>query len=105
VAISGRALWWPPSKVAGRYVAALQATARPPALAAAPLPDFNAGPVPDDRDDALELALLLAEEDAAVGDYGQALRSLDAAAALCGGVLPPAWADRRDRWRAARAIR
>src|SRR4051794_20319107 len=100
-AASGRALWWPPGKVAGRYLAALQATARPPELAAARLQDFQAGPLADDRDDALELALLLAEGDAEMGDYAQALRALDAAAALAGGVLPDEWARRRDAWRAA----
>ena len=31
-----------------------------------------------------------------MGDYAQALRALDAAAALTGGVLPAEWAQRRD---------
>ena len=100
-AVSGRALWWPPSKVAGRYLAGLMATARPPVLAAAELQDFATGPPIDDREDALELALMLAEEDAAMGDYGQALRALDAASALSGGVLPAAWEERRAAWQRA----
>ena len=51
-----------------------------------------------ERDAALELALLLADEDAAAGDLHQALHALDAAAALAGGVLPAAYAERRERW-------
>lgn len=99
--VSGRALWWPPGKIAGRYLAPLLATARPPVLAAAPLQDLVGGTRADDNDDARELALLLAEEDAALGDYTQALHALDAAAALSGGVLPSEWESRRSAWRAA----
>ena len=40
----------------------------------------------------------MADEDAAVGDFAQALHALDAAAALSGGVLPAAYAERRERW-------
>ncbi|HWK26884.1 MAG TPA: FAD-dependent oxidoreductase [Solirubrobacter sp.] len=101
-AVSQRALWWPPGKIAGRYLAPLQSTARPPLLSAAQLQDLPSGPTTDDRDDARELALLLAEEDAAIGDYGQALRALDAAAALTGGVLPEEWMRRRAKWLAVR---
>ena len=67
--VSRRALWWPPSKIAGRYLAPLLATARPPLLSAAQLQDYRPGPEGADRDDAYELALMLAEEDAAMGDY------------------------------------
>ncbi len=102
-AVSRRALWWPPGKIAGRHLAPLLATARPPVLSgAAELQDYNAGHVDEDRDDARELALLLADEEAAMGDYAQALRALDAAAALTGGVLPAGWGKRRDAWVAAR---
>jgi sulfide:quinone oxidoreductase len=99
--VSGRALWWPPGKIAGRYLAPLLATARPPVLTAAPLQDLASGPPADDREEALELALLLAEEDAALGDYPQALYALDAAAALSGGVLPGEWEERRTAWRSS----
>jgi sulfide:quinone oxidoreductase len=98
-AVSGRALWWPPGKIAGRYLAPLLATARPPVLAASPLQDLAGGPPAADREDALELALLLAEEDAAIGDHAQALHALDAAAALSGGVLPAEWERKRAAWR------
>jgi sulfide:quinone oxidoreductase len=95
-AVSQRALWWPPGKIAGRYLAPLLATARPPSLAAAPLQDDR----PLAAAEAQELALLLADEEAGMGDFGQALRALDAAAAL-GGELPDAWAERREVWRTA----
>jgi sulfide:quinone oxidoreductase len=98
---SSRALWWPPGKIAGRYLAPYLATARPPDLGAAPLTDrsVSGGEPAQGRDDALELALLLADEDARAGDLRQALHALDAALALGGGVLPAAYAERRARWR------
>ena len=99
--VSGRALWWPPSKIAGRYLAPLLATARPPLLASAQMQDLSAGPAGEDREDASELALLLAGEEAAMGDFVQAVRALDAAAAVTGGVLPAEWSARRAAWVAA----
>jgi sulfide:quinone oxidoreductase len=99
--VSSRALWWPPGKVAGRYLAPYLSTARPVSLGSEPLVDRSAGRVSADeaeRDAALDLALLLAEEDEAAGDLRQALHALDAAAALGGGVLPAAFAERRERW-------
>jgi sulfide:quinone oxidoreductase len=102
---SRRALWWPPAKIAGRYLAPLLATARPPQLATAQLQDFASTAADrDDRDDARELALLLADEEAAMGDYGRALHALDAAAALTGGLLSPEWTRRREEWTAARRL-
>jgi sulfide:quinone oxidoreductase len=95
---SGRALWWPPGKVAGRYLAPYLADARPRDLADAPLADRRPGATAPDHDEAFELALLLAEEDARLGDYRQALHALDAAAALSGGVLPDRWAESRSAW-------
>jgi sulfide:quinone oxidoreductase len=98
--VSSRALWWPPGKVAGRYLAPYLADARPRDLVGEPLQDRTAGPgrAAPDRDDAYRLALLLAEEDARIGDYRQALHALDAAAALAGGVLPEQWVESRSRW-------
>ena len=95
---SARALWWPPGKVAGRYLAPYLSDARPRNLAAEPLVDRRPGVSAPDHDDAFELALLLAEEDAKFGDYRQALHALDAAAALSGGVLPDRWAESRSIW-------
>jgi sulfide:quinone oxidoreductase len=99
-AVSRRALWWPPSKIAGRYLAPLLATARPPLLATSQMQDLSPRPAEEGREDARELAFALAEEDAAVGDYAQAVRAVDAAAALTGGVLPEEWARRRAAWAA-----
>jgi sulfide:quinone oxidoreductase len=98
---STRALWWPPAKIAGRYLAPLLSTARPVAVASEPLLDRVPTTESPDAGEALELALLLADEDAKLGDYGQAVEALDAAAALGGGQLSPALALKRDRWMAA----
>ena len=95
--VSGRALWWPPGKVAGRYLTPLLATARPHLLAPAMLADRSRQGAPE-ASDALELAVLMAEADAAAGDLGQAVQALDAAAALHGGELPPDLAARRAAW-------
>ena len=99
---SGRALWWPPGKIAGRYLAPYLATARPQPLGAEPLVDRVAHRGRSDDAEhvaALELAVLLADEDAAAGDLPHAMQALDAAAAVCGGALPPEYAGRRERWR------
>ena len=42
--------------------------------------------------------MLIAEEDARLGDFDQALHALDAAAALRGGVLPAELAAKRAEW-------
>jgi sulfide:quinone oxidoreductase len=102
-AAAGQALWWPPAKIAGRYLAPYLATARPAPLGAGVLADRV--PVPgspiseDEQQDALELALLLADCDARWGDYASALNALDAAEALQ-GTLPPDYEAKRRAWRA-----
>ena len=50
------------------------------------------------EEDALALALTLADEDARGGDYRQALHALDAARALTGGVLPEDYAAKQRDW-------
>ena len=103
-AATGQALWWPPAKIAGRYLAPYLATARPRPLSSELLSDR--GPVPGpslseaEYRDALELALLLAGCDARWGDYRSALSALDAAEAL-EGTLPPEYEARRREWTAA----
>ena len=101
-AASGQALWWPPAKIAGRYLGPYLATARPRLLAAESLVDRVAlgHTPPPDEDDALELALLLAECDARWGDYASALSALEAAEAVQ-GVLPPEYETKRRQWLAA----
>jgi sulfide:quinone oxidoreductase len=103
----GQALWWPPSKVAGRYLAPYLATARPNPLRSELLSDrapIAGRPISDaERGDALELALLLAECDARWGDYTSALNALDAAEALQ-GVLPPEYEAKRRAWSVAHRL-
>jgi sulfide:quinone oxidoreductase len=106
-AVSGKPLWWPPAKVAGRYLAPFLATARPQPLSAALLADRI--PVPaqstsdTDYEDALELALLLADCDARWGDFDAALHALDAAQALH-GALPSEYEAKRREWTAAARV-
>lgn len=101
-AAAGQPLWWPPAKIAGRYLAPRLATARPQPLAAAPLIDRVAvgSHEEDDEREALELALLLADCDARWGDYASALSALEAAEAL-EGALPPEYEAKRREWTAA----
>jgi sulfide:quinone oxidoreductase len=108
-AAAGQALWWPPAKIAGRFLAPYLATARPAALVPAALVDRVAEPAPDadseaDQQDALELALLLADCDARWGDHRSALSALDAAEALA-GALPPEYEAKRREWLAAEHTR
>ena len=102
-AAAGQALWWPPAKIAGRYLAPYLATARPSPLSSGMLEDRVPVPGPRVSDeeyvDALELALLLADCDARWGDYPSALNALDAAEALQ-GALPPEYEAKRREWRA-----
>jgi sulfide:quinone oxidoreductase len=106
-AAAGQALWWPPAKVAGRYLAPYLSTARPAPLAAGVLADRVpvAGPPVDDEDqqEALELALLLADSDARWGDFDSALSALAAAEALQ-GALPPEYEAKRRAWRAGHEL-
>jgi sulfide:quinone oxidoreductase len=106
-AAAGQALWWPPAKIAGRYLGPFLATARPEPLGSELLADRVAVPgVPlseAEYEDALELALLLADCDARWGDYGAALNALDAAEALQ-GALPPEYEAKRREWRAAERV-
>jgi sulfide:quinone oxidoreductase len=101
---AGQPLWWPPAKIAGRYLAPYLATARPRPLEPVVLADRAAVPGSSDADaeyhDALELALLLADCDARWGDYRSALQALDAANAL-EGALPPEYEAKRREWRDA----
>jgi sulfide:quinone oxidoreductase len=100
-AAAGQALWWPPAKIAGRYLAPYLATARPSPLSSGVLADRVPVPGPpvsaEEHEDALALALLLADCDARWGDYASALNALDAAEALQ-GALPPEYEAKRREW-------
>ncbi len=106
-AAADQALWWPPAKIAGRYLAPYLATARPALLAAGVLADRVPVPGPpvsdDEQQEALELALLLADSDARWGDFDSALSALDAAEALQ-GALPPEYEAKRRAWRAGHEL-
>ena len=98
---STQALWWPPGKVAGRFLAPYLSSARPAALGSRPLVDRVAVGHADastGHSEALDLTLLLAEADARWGDVNSALRALEAAEAL-EGALPPEWEHKRAEWR------
>jgi len=105
-AASDQPLWWPPAKIAARYLAPHLATARPMSLAAEPLTDRIAVPgsrvSEAERHEALELTLLIADGDARWGDYRSALSALDAAEAL-EGALPPEYETKRRMWTAEAA--
>jgi len=81
---STRALWSPPEKIAGRYLAPYLATARPSRLAAAPLAErVPALPGPDAvDDDAVRLAFAIASAEVRCGNSARALAALEAAHAL-----------------------
>jgi hypothetical protein len=101
---SGQALWWPPAKIAGRYLGPYLATARADVLGSdvlsdrAPIP--GGGDAEAEQHDAVELALLLAECDARWGDYSSALDALSTAEMLTGTLAPEYEAKRRE-WQAA----
>ncbi len=86
--VSHGALWWPPAKVAGRYLT------RFVAASTAALEDRADGPEPS----GIDLIAQAAEEDAAAGDLASAIRTLDDADAWL-GPLPAGVARRRDEWR------
>jgi sulfide:quinone oxidoreductase len=104
-AAAGQPLWWPPAKIAGRYLGPYLATARPQPLSRELLADRVAVPgrplSEPEFEDALELALLLADCDARWGDYAAALNALDAAEGLR-GALPVEYEAKRREWRAAK---
>jgi sulfide:quinone oxidoreductase len=98
-------LWWPPSKVAGRYLAPYIAdhaarTNQP----SPPLGDFSGVDEADARDhrEAIELALTAAEADARWQDYRSALRWLEVAEQL-DLTLDPDFLLKREQWRRALA--
>ena len=95
-------LWWPPGKIAGRYLAPYL-SGRYPRGHAQTLADFP--PASEDparvesmHDDARELALTFAERDSADGHFDSALEWLEVIERL-DGILPPGYVEKRDAWR------
>jgi len=101
-AAGGAPLWWPPSKIAARFLAPRLA-ALAGSQAGPPLTDVEAPEAEElaraeaDHADAVELALGMADADAIWGDYLSALRWLDLAEEL-DFSLPSAYVDKRREW-------
>lgn len=101
---STAALWWPPGKIAGRYLAPLLARLSRDELPAPPLADLNELFESDPKaaeaghGEALSLALAAADAEAGWGDTATALRWLDVAEQL-NVTLPAEYSERKARWR------
>jgi sulfide:quinone oxidoreductase len=95
-------LWWPPGKIAARYLAPYLA-GRTEGGTPPPLDDVekllgsDAEAAEADRASALELALSAADADAGWEDYASALKWLEVAERL-NVTLPPDYAGKRDEW-------
>jgi sulfide:quinone oxidoreductase len=100
--LAANPLWWPPTKIAGRYLGPyLAATARPGEdnpLEHRPVSSDDPRPLQAGHRQARELALTFALADASSQDYRSALRWLEVVEQLDGG-LPPGYAERRAEWR------
>ena len=101
VAAGGRALWWPPAKVAGRYLGPYIASA----LGEQPSPELvdlqaPTSQVIDDGENAhaVELLLVAADADARAGDFAGAIHWLWVVERL-NLVIPAEYVTRRDEWR------
>jgi sulfide:quinone oxidoreductase len=94
-------LWWPPGKIAGRYLAPYLARHSPltrdQTLVDLPPSTDDPGKVQRLHDEARELALTFAERDGADGHFDSALQWLDVVERL-DGVLPPGYLEKRARW-------
>jgi sulfide:quinone oxidoreductase len=95
-------LWWPPGKIAGRYLAPYLAGHNPltrdQTLADLAPPPQDPGRAEGLHEEARELALTLAERDATDGHFESALQWLEVIERL-DGVLPPGYLQKRDIWR------
>jgi sulfide:quinone oxidoreductase len=102
-------LWWPPGKIAGRYLAPLLARLSRDELDTATLADLDEALGADPKAaeaghrEALSLALAAADAEAGWGDTATALRWLDVAEQL-NVTLPVEYAERRARWRDELAV-
>ena len=101
--LAGNALWWPPTKIAGRYLGPYLASASTPTergtLEDRPVSSRDSDAVRASADEARELALVFAEADARSGDFRSAVSWLEIIERL-DGVLPPDRLKMRDAWRA-----
>jgi sulfide:quinone oxidoreductase len=99
---SAGALWWPPTKVAGRYLGPYLARRLGEGPGTDELADLspaaNAATEEGEHEQALAVVLSAADADADVGDYQGALRWLALAEQL-DFVIPAGYATRRYEWR------
>ncbi len=100
--LAANPLWWPPTKIAGRYLGPyLAETARRKEgspLEDQPMSSDDPREVQAGHREARELALSFALADANSDDYRSALRWLEVVEQL-DGVLPPGYDERRTEWR------
>jgi sulfide:quinone oxidoreductase len=91
-------LWWPPTKIAGRYLGPYLARTAQPAEGIQRVSSDDPREVQAGHREARELALTFSLADANSGDYRSALRWLDVVEQL-DGVLPPGYDEKRADWR------
>jgi sulfide:quinone oxidoreductase len=100
--VASNALWWPPSKIAGRYLAPYLAghgpLARTETLQDRSPSTLNPAALNSAHEEARELAATFAEHDADGGHYKSALRWLEVIERL-DGVLPPEYVKKRGAWK------
>ena len=94
-------LWWPPTKIAGRYLGPYLARTsrlghRLP-LEDRPTSTRDPGALQTAHHEARELALVFAEADAHGGDFRSALSWLEVLERL-DGLLPEGYLEKRDAW-------
>lgn len=99
--VAANPLWWPPSKIAGRYLAAYLASHDPlthdETLKDRPRSTRNPARIQESHDEARQLALTFAEHDAAGGHFKSALEWLEVIERL-DGALPPGYLHKRADW-------
>ena len=101
--LAANALWWPPTKIAGRYLGPYLAYAsrldKHTMLEDRPVSTLDPDALHASQDEARELALVFADADARGGDFRSALGWLELLERL-DGVLPAGYVERREAWRA-----
>ena len=100
--LAANPLWWPPTKVAGRYLAPYLAGRSPlthsETLEDRPPSDEDPAKLRRLYDEARQLAVTFAERDAAERDFESALHWLDVLERI-DVVLPPGYLRKRESWR------
>ncbi len=99
--VAANPLWWPPSKIAARHLAAYLIghgkLAEEERLEDRLGPTRNLARIQESQDEARRLALTFAEHDAAGGHFQSALEWLEVIERL-DGVLPPGYLHKRASW-------